>query len=49
MMTGKSMNEKNIESILVEQRSYPPDESFVAKARIKPAVAEALYAEAEQD
>ena len=43
------MNEKNIESILVEHRSFPPDESFVAKARVQPADAEALYAEAEQD
>ena len=43
------MQEKNIESILVEQRSFPPTESFVAQAQIKPDDAAALYAEAEKD
>ena len=43
------MNEKNLESILVEQRSFPPAEEFVARAALRPEQAEALYAEAERD
>ncbi|MEJ2137976.1 MAG: acetate--CoA ligase [Gammaproteobacteria bacterium] len=43
------MNEKNLESILVEQRSFPPAEKFVARAALRPEQAEALYAEAERD
>jgi len=43
------MKEKNIESILVEQRSFPPSAAFAATAQLKPAAAAALYAEAEED
>ena len=44
------MSEKNIESILIEQRSFPPAESFVnsAQLQLQPEAAAALYAEAEQ-
>jgi acetyl-CoA synthetase len=40
---------KNLESILVEERSFPPAPAFASNARIKPADLERLYAEAEQD
>ena len=43
------MSEKNIESIMIEQRSFPPAESFVNSAQLQSAEAAALYAEAEQD
>lgn len=43
------MNDKNIESILVEQRSFPPSENFVATAALRAEEAKALYAEAERD
>jgi len=43
------MSEKNIESILIEQRSFPPAESFTVKAQLQPEEAAALYAEAESD
>ena len=43
------MTDKNIESILVEKRSFAPADSFTAAARIKPADLEQLYAEAEAD
>ena len=43
------MSEKNIESILIEQRSFPPAESFTVKAQLQPEAAAALYAEAESD
>ncbi len=43
------MTDKNIESILTESRSFPPADEFVAKARIKPADLEKLYAQAEAD
>jgi acetyl-CoA synthetase len=39
----------NIESALHEERHFPPPEDFVAKARLKPADAEALYRKAEDD
>jgi len=39
----------NIESALHEERHFPPPEDFVAKARLKPADAEALYKKAEED
>ena len=39
----------NIESALHEDRHFPPPEDFVAKARLKPADAEALYRKAEED
>jgi len=40
---------ENIESALHEERHFPPPEDFVAKARLKPADAEALYKKAEED
>jgi acetyl-CoA synthetase len=43
------MNDKNIESILNEQRLFPPPEAFTAAARIKPDDLQQLYAEAEAD
>ncbi len=43
------MSNKNIESILVEQRSFPPVDSFVAAARLKPEDLAMLYAQAEAD
>ncbi len=43
------MNDKSIESILQEQRIFPPSDAFVAEARLKPADAEAFYAEAAAD
>ncbi len=43
------MNEKNIESILKEQRSFLPAASFTKAARIKPDDLETLYKEAEAD
>ena len=39
----------NIESTLHEERRFPPPEDFVAKARLKPADAEALRKKAEED
>lgn len=39
----------NIESALHEERHFPPPADFVAKARIKPADAEALYQKADAD
>jgi acetyl-CoA synthetase len=43
------MSKKDIESILVEQRSFPPDESFTAAARLNPERLEDLYQRAEAD
>ncbi len=43
------MSDKKIESILNENRVFPPSDAFVAAARLKPADAEALYAEAAAD
>ena len=43
------MTEKNIQSILVENRSFPPAEAFVKEARLQSADLDALYAEAESD
>jgi len=43
------MNDKSISSILTEQRVFPPPEEFAARATLKPADVEALYAEAEAD
>ncbi len=39
----------NIESILIENRTFPPAESFTATARLNPAQLNALYARAEAD
>ena len=43
------MSNKNIQSILVEQRSFPPAEAFTAGARLKPAELEARDAAAAED
>jgi acetyl-CoA synthetase len=43
------MSNKNIESILVERRSFPPVDSFVAAARLKSDDLASLYAQAEAD
>jgi len=40
---------KNIQSILVEQRLFEPSESFASNARLKPADLDALHAEAAAD
>ncbi len=40
---------RGIESILKEQRKFPPDESFTAAARLKPDDLDALYRAAEQN
>jgi len=43
------MSNKSIDSILHEERVFPPKESFTAAARLKPADVDALYAEAAED
>jgi acetyl-CoA synthetase len=43
------MANKNIESILLEQRSFPPPPAFTARARLKPADLEALQRRARED
>jgi len=43
------MSSQNIESALVEERSFPPSPEFTAKARVKPADAAALHREAAAD
>ena len=43
------MTDTNIESILHENRSFPPPQDFAAKARITPAELAALNTEAERD
>jgi acetyl-CoA synthetase len=43
------MSEKNIESILTENRVFPPAKTFTAAARVKPAELQALYDEAAAD
>jgi len=43
------MSDKSIDSILHEERVFPPSESFTAAARLKPADVEALYREAAED
>ncbi len=43
------MSEKDLESILHEQRVFPPPPAFTAQARIGPADYERLVAEAERD
>ena len=39
----------NIQSILTEQRTFPPAQSFTATARLNPEQLDALYAKAEAD
>jgi len=43
------MSEKNIQSILVEKRSFPPGQEFAEQAQFSQTDIEALYAEAEAD
>ncbi|MFW2405587.1 MAG: AMP-binding protein, partial [Gammaproteobacteria bacterium] len=43
------MSDTSIDSILSENRVFPPSEEFTAAARLKPADVEALYKEAAQD
>ena len=43
------MSEKSIDSILTENRVFPPSAEFTAAARLKPADVEALYKEAAVD
>ncbi len=43
------MTSKNIESALLEQRSFPPAKAFTARARLKPADLEALHRRAAAD
>jgi acetyl-CoA synthetase len=43
------MQDQDIESILIEERSFPPSKAFAAGARLSSADLEALYAEAEAD
>ena len=43
------MSDKNIQSILVEQRKFPPTDEFVSKACVKPDDLATLLAEAEAD
>ena len=43
------MNDKSLESILHEERVFPPREEFSATSRLRPDDVEALNAEAEAD
>jgi acetyl-CoA synthetase len=43
------MADKNIKSVLLEERTFPPPPEFVARARIKPADAEKLRRRARED
>ncbi|MCK5002070.1 MAG: acetate--CoA ligase, partial [Gammaproteobacteria bacterium] len=43
------MSSNDINSILIENRQFPPSEEFVANARIKPADFAALHKQAEED
>ena len=43
------MAEKNIKSVLLEERTFPPPPEFAARARIKPADAERLRRRARED
>jgi acetyl-CoA synthetase len=45
----KAMSDKNIKSILQEERTFPPAAAFTARARIKPADLEQLRRRARQD
>jgi len=44
-----SMADKNIESVLLEERTFPPAPTFSARAHLKPADAEALRRRARED
>jgi acetyl-CoA synthetase len=43
------MADKNIKSVLLEERTFPPSPEFTARARIKPADADALRRRARED
>jgi acetyl-CoA synthetase len=43
------MNQKDIKSVLLEERSFPPSKEFAAHARLKRAAVEALYKQAAAD
>ena len=43
------MSSQNIQSVLVEERSFPPSAEFTARARVKPADLAALRKEAAAD
>ena len=43
------MADKNIESVLLEERTFPPSPAFTARAHLKPADAEALRKRARED
>jgi len=43
------MSSKNIESVLIEERRFPPSTEFTARAQLKPAALKALHAEAAAD
>ena len=43
------MTDESIDSILTENRVFPPGEDFTANARLKPVDVDALYREAEAD
>ena len=43
------MSSQNIESVLIEERRFPPSTEFTARARLKPAALKALHAEAAAD
>jgi acetyl-CoA synthetase len=43
------MAERNIKSVLHEERSFPPPASFASKARVKPADLERLHRRAKED
>jgi acetyl-CoA synthetase len=43
------MADKNIQSVLLEERSFPPSPAFTARARIKPADLESLHRRARED
>src|SRR5690606_32744567 len=46
---GYSMNSSNIQSVLLEERSFAPPEDFTAHAVVTPAELEALHARAKAD
>ena len=43
------MADKNIKSVLLEERSFPPPPAFTARARIKPADLQRLRKRAQED
>src|SRR6476646_8162390 len=47
--SGGSVEKENIESALLEHRRFPPPDSFVARARLRPQEVEAMRRKAEAD